>query len=167
MLHFGQLRNIGYWCVATLACALTGCSIHPLPDDVSRSSTFDIVERIRCEVHEGLQSLPLRDPHVRRIIANTTIGYDFSFAITENNDLTEGGLTFKRPTPSGFFHLDATASATRQRANTRRFRILEDLKELEKIDCSPGSRANWIGPTRSPAQLGWPRSFAHMCGSRA
>ncbi len=33
-----------------LALAATGCSMQPLPEDVSRASTYDIVARIRGEV---------------------------------------------------------------------------------------------------------------------
>ncbi len=34
---------------------LIGCSIHPLPDDVSRKTTYDIVEKIRCEAKAAVE----------------------------------------------------------------------------------------------------------------
>ena len=45
-------RPWGVWhCISALAFALSGagCAIHPLPDDVSRETTFSIVQNIRCE----------------------------------------------------------------------------------------------------------------------
>lgn len=37
---------------ATIGMLVSGCSVHPIPDDVSRYSTFDIVRNIRCEAKE-------------------------------------------------------------------------------------------------------------------
>jgi hypothetical protein len=40
---------------ASMFVAVTaGCSIHPLPDDVTRDTTFDIVEKIRCEARSAI-----------------------------------------------------------------------------------------------------------------
>lgn len=40
-----------------VACLLAGCSIHPLPDDVTHRSTFHIVQKIRCEAREALTEI--------------------------------------------------------------------------------------------------------------
>lgn len=34
--------------------AIAGCSIHPLPDDVTRDTTLEIVNKIRCEARDAL-----------------------------------------------------------------------------------------------------------------
>lgn len=36
------------------AVSLTGCAIHPLPDDVTGVSTFNIVKQIRCEARQAI-----------------------------------------------------------------------------------------------------------------
>ena len=81
---------------AALALALAGCSMHPLPEDVAPASTYDIVQRIRCEVAEGLRDFP-RNQTFKKIVDNTTIGYDFTFKITEKDSAAGGTLEFKRP----------------------------------------------------------------------
>lgn len=40
--------------VYILGIAIGGCSIHPLPEDTARDSTFDIVKKIRCEAREAI-----------------------------------------------------------------------------------------------------------------
>jgi len=124
--------------------------MHPLPENVSRASTFDIVERIRCEAKEGLLEFPQSDPANADIIKATSIGYDFEFIITEDNNATGGALKFNRPSfidATKGFNLDLSASAARQRKNTRKFRVVEDLTDLYKTDCSSATtRANWVYP---------------------
>jgi len=39
---------------------ISGCAIHPLPEDVTRETTFDIVEKIRCEGREALDNISVR-----------------------------------------------------------------------------------------------------------
>ena len=41
-------------CTAVLAIALSGCTVHPLPDDLSPVPTEAIVAAARCELREGL-----------------------------------------------------------------------------------------------------------------
>ncbi len=42
--------------MTTLAAGVAGCSMHPLPEDVTRASTVDIVRKIRCEARDALIS---------------------------------------------------------------------------------------------------------------
>lgn len=53
-----------------LSCILGGCSIHPLPDDISRKNTVEIVDSIRCEsywaVHDEVQYRIDRSPRLKR-----------------------------------------------------------------------------------------------------
>src|SRR3954468_2470057 len=62
---------------------LIGCSIHPLPDDVSRSSTYDIVQKVRCEAKAAVEEYG-------RGFANASIVYNFTFNINEHNDASAG-----------------------------------------------------------------------------
>src|SRR5262245_61678744 len=119
-----------------------GCSMHPLPEDVSRKNTYDIVKKIRCEVAEGLHAYAATD----LVVANTFIGYDFDFDITETNNLgtngTRGSLTLEQKllSPSGTFKLDVRPFAESSRQTQRTFRIIERLKDLKKLNgqqCSP------------------------------
>jgi len=48
------LCGILSWATVALAAALAGCSIQPLPQDVARLDTFEIVQRIRCEAREAV-----------------------------------------------------------------------------------------------------------------
>lgn len=39
---------------------LAGCAIHPLPEDVTRETTYAIVQKIRCEAREALDDISVR-----------------------------------------------------------------------------------------------------------
>lgn len=141
-VHWGGSR-VG--AILVVACSLWGCSVHPLPDDVSKASTVDIVERIRCEVQEGLLRFASTDAHARKIIEGTTIGFEFEFVMHEVNAAAEGTLEFERPAFKGMtkFELDLGAAASSRRDNKRVFRALEDLREIEEAECSNDrARAN-------------------------
>src|SRR5215510_3565430 len=77
-------------CAILFLIPLSGCSIHPLPGDVPRVATVDIVERMRCEAKEGLMKVmsePNRNKKVdAQIFENSWVGYDFVFDITEGNN---------------------------------------------------------------------------------
>jgi hypothetical protein len=153
--YFRAIRRAVLPCCAA---GLAACSIHPLPEDFSRASTFDIVERIRCEAQEGLRSFRRDDPDVQRIVKATTIGFDFSFAMTENNNASSGVLQFDRPSfkdPGKGFSLDLSASAARSRSNTRKFRIVETLTEIDQAKCLKSEgRRNLVYPIAGATGLG-------------
>src|SRR5262245_26100862 len=44
-------------CVIAAALVLAGCSSHPLPENVTRETTFHITEKIRCEARQALDDL--------------------------------------------------------------------------------------------------------------
>jgi hypothetical protein len=153
------LRIVGFWSVVGLTVPLLGCSMHPLPGDIPRVPTFDIVERIRCEAQEGLRSFPQNDPLIKNIVEGTTIGFDFNFTITEINDAgagSPGHLIFqKQGNGANNFTLDLSGQVHKQRDNTRRFRIIEDLKTLNSANCSrEATRANWVYPITGATGLG-------------
>jgi hypothetical protein len=46
--------------LSSSAFLIMGCSIHPLPEDVARDNTYDIVQKIRCEGREALDNISVR-----------------------------------------------------------------------------------------------------------
>jgi hypothetical protein len=46
--------------VSICAFLLGGCAIHPLPENVTRETTYDIVQKIRCEGREAVDNIALR-----------------------------------------------------------------------------------------------------------
>lgn len=150
LLHF---LSFGRCLAAGLSLGLLGCSMHPLPENISRVSTFDIVERIRCEVLEGLQEFRPDDRRANKIIAATTIGYDFSFRIEEKTGAGGGELEYRRASfksnEKGFF-LELSGGAQAERKNVRSFRIVDKLADLRvqrAANCStPVSTANGLYP---------------------
>ena len=109
-----------------------GCSIHPLPEDVTRKSTYDIVHKFRCEAKQAvLDYAPetMFDPAV--------LGYEFNFKITENNGANVTNLEFKKLfTTPAFFDLQAVASAKKTRVGERDFKIVETFADLKKTPCT-------------------------------
>ena len=155
MVHISRFR---YGVAPALALSLAGCSTYPLPDNhplnLPRASTFDIVQRVRCEAKAGLEPLRRgrRKAHVDKIVANTSIGYYFQFMITEVNNPAGGSLGFTRlwhPPSDKIFTLNLSGDASRSRINTRDFTIIEDLADVASIkaaDCPEGVGANVAYP---------------------
>lgn len=46
-----RLRSCGFLAASL---SIAGCSIHPLPDDVTRDTTLEIINKIRCEARDTL-----------------------------------------------------------------------------------------------------------------
>ena len=151
MSHSRVLRLAAVY-VFVLTSLLLGCSIHPLPGDIPRVATIDIVERMRCEAREGLKHFNPDDTLIKKILDGTTIGYDFVFHVTEGNNegtaAAPGSVTFQRPGRNeSLVSLNLTASSEKLRSNIRRFRIIEELKTLYDADCSkPKAWENLIFP---------------------
>jgi hypothetical protein len=126
------------------ALALGGCSIHPLPEDVSGKSTFAIAQSIRCEAQQALREYAA-DPKYD----TGAIAYDFSFQITEDN-LANAAPTFKDPF-SAFSSLTvgvfgagnplvtsggtAGTGGALQRVAIRKFALVDGFGELKRADC--------------------------------
>ena len=111
---------------------LGGCSVHPLPDRVTRQSTLGIVTAIRCEAQQAIfEHAP--DPAFNK----GAIGYIFNFDILEHNQAGMD-LSFKQPFISGGeFDLTLTgAKADLLRRADRRFTIVDTFEELKRADCS-------------------------------
>ena len=150
--------------VFVCAALLTGCSVHPIPDDVSPIPTEEIVKSMRCETKgaeadriafelrkDNLDILPelvlLREnmDKIRRSNSKlaekllaygaSSIAYRFEFVITEN-DTIGGELAFKWPFTKGVFDLGASAGLEKERIGHRVFETAETFAELAKLDCA-------------------------------
>jgi hypothetical protein len=150
MMHLVRFRH----CAApALALTLAGCAIHPLPENFPlnfpRASTFDIVQNVRCELKSGLERAVKgrSKAHIEKIIAATSVGYDFQFIISEDNNADAGGLDFTHKTSkTRTLSLGLDAGTRRKRTNTRTLQILERLADVQKADCSTEARANLAYP---------------------
>jgi hypothetical protein len=125
---------------AGLSSVLAGCAIHPLPDDVTRKTTNDIVGQIRCEAKRAVVD------HGRGL-KNAAIAYEFTFDITEtNNASADATWTFPFLT-GGNLSLTANAGANRIRNDNRNFKIVDSFDDLRKVDCSTETlEKDWVYP---------------------
>jgi hypothetical protein len=139
---------------------LAGCSTHPQIDDVSRTSTVDIVKSVRCEALAGLEKLyndltPAERKKAEPIITTSVIGYDFEFVMEESNraggkkEPDNGLAKLERAFTSKPSTLEISGQGKLERNNTRRFTIIEPLTELARSRDICGNRtkgANWTYP---------------------
>jgi hypothetical protein len=134
------MRPIHSLVIAVLAPILANCSTHPLVDDVTRSTTFDVVEKIRCEAKRAVID------HAQRLGADTTIAYEFTFDIHETNNAS-GDVTWTLPLTGGTFDLKASAGSNLRRDAIRNFTITDTFGDLRRAKCSPEIlEKNWIYP---------------------
>jgi hypothetical protein len=116
------------WLATLLAAGLLSCSIHPLPEDVTRKTTYEIVEAIRCEARDAIIAYALPE----RMFDNAFIGYEFQFQITEDNNAS-ASADFKHPFTGGTFTLGISGGAEKQRVGDRNFRIVESFRDLRNL----------------------------------
>jgi hypothetical protein len=129
------MRLIHGFFLAGLAPVLVNCSTHPLVEDVTRTTTFDIVRKIRCEAKRAVLDYDLM---ATNLSANTisAIAYEFTFDNTETNNAA-GDVTWNIPfLNGGSFTLVANADSTRMRESNRNFKIVDTFDELRKTRCS-------------------------------
>jgi hypothetical protein len=122
--------------VLLLLLPLTGCSIHPIPDDVSRKTTYVIVQKIRCEAKAAVEQYG-------RGLQEASIVYQFTFDINEHNDAT-AGFSLLYPGTSGTFNLSANADLNRERDGNRNFELIDSFDDLRKLDCTRDREVNWV-----------------------
>jgi hypothetical protein len=116
--------------IAALAQAgLAGCSTHPIPDDVTRVSTYGIVQQIRCEAGRAIRELA---PNY----TTAAIAYEFNFDITETDSLASGESIFTQPFSTSVFTLTLTSpSDLKSRQGVRNFRIVDSFTDARSTDC--------------------------------
>jgi hypothetical protein len=125
-----------------IALMLCGCAGHPLPENVTRKSTYAIVKAIRCEAREAIlkfASNPFYD--------KGAIGFVFDFDITEHDTASlDFGLTKLFPPGSFTMHVPPKTDLTRE--GHRRFTIVDTFGELKQAkDCTPQAiQANFAYP---------------------
>ncbi len=112
--------------------------MHPIPDDVSRKTTYDIVEKIRCEAKAAVEQYG-------QGFNDASIVYQFTFDINEHND-ANAGFTLLNPFANGTFNLAATGAANRERDGLRNFELIDSFNDLRKLNCSRDREVNWLYP---------------------
>jgi hypothetical protein len=124
--------------VLAVSSLLIGCSVHPLPDDISRKSTYDIVDKIRCEAKAAV------DQHATELI-DASIVYTFTFDIDETNNANLG-LTFLNPLKGGSVNLNTGLQSGLERRGNRNFTMIDSFDDLRKMKCTRDREANYIYP---------------------
>lgn len=122
------------------ALTLAGCATHPLPDNVTRPTTYGIVDQIRCEAKRAVVDSA-------RGFTDAAIAYEFTFHITEG-DNASADTTWTLPfLNGGSFTLFAAAGINKSRDAIRNFKIVDSFNELRRINCTPEVlEKNWIYP---------------------
>src|SRR5258708_2146031 len=121
------------WVSVVGALTLSGCAVHPLPDEVTREPTLAIVTAIRCEARAAILQ------HASAPAFNEgAIGFVFKFDITEHNHAALD-LAFHKAFPSGTFDLavkgtDAKLGGTTDvsRQAKRNFTLVDKFSELKQ-----------------------------------
>jgi hypothetical protein len=124
------MKRIALGAILAEMIALTGCSVHPLPEDYSRKGTFDIVRAIRCEARQAIL-----DHAPEPLFAPAVLGLEFTFKITENDTGNLSSLEFSRVFSSGSLTLPFNASASKDRSSDRNFKIVESFRQLKNARC--------------------------------
>ena len=134
------MRTISAALVCCLSVTLTNCSIAPIPDDVTRKSTYGIVQQIRCEARRAVID------HGQGF-ATAAIAYEFNFHIFETNNAgadATGTIPFLA---GGSFSIVGSAALNRTRDNLRNFKLVDTFDDLRKMNCSQEAlEKNWIYP---------------------
>jgi hypothetical protein len=141
------MRWIGF--VAAIAPALAGCSTFPRTEDVTRKSTLAIVHQVRCEAKRAVVDIAYNRNDPDRGLINYTstkytpinyttasIGYEFTFDITEDNNASADATWGLPYTLGGNFSLMANGSFNRIRHTKRNFKITDSFEELYNTDCA-------------------------------
>ena len=164
------------WCLSIVVStiSLTGCAIHPLPDDISRETTYSIIQKIRCEakaqviveVRELLSRS--RSPIVQSLDPEQVV---IKLATVRKNDAAIAniiekyrlsvigyGFTFRiaeenhnradanfiLPLTHSTFTLGLGASVNKDRESERKIDVLDTFEELADLDCTETT-----GPSRN------------------
>jgi hypothetical protein len=112
---------------------IAGCSTVPRQDDVTRRSTYEIVDAIRCEAAKAVGDYGT-------YYRTAAVAYEFTFDAAEEND---NSLTSSWVLPlvgGGTFGLGANAGINATRRSVRTFKIVDTFDELRAIKCPDRDR---------------------------
>jgi hypothetical protein len=125
--------------VLALSSLLIGCSTAPLPDDVSRKSTYDIIQKVRCEAKAAVDEFG-QGFHKAAIV------YNFQFNITETNDANVGFSLLDNLKGPGTIKVNAGAQANLKRYGDRNIEVIDNFSDLRHLSCTRDREANWLYP---------------------
>lgn len=143
------------------SCGLAGCSIHPLPADVTGYSTATIVRKIRCEAHDAIMKSMAEILHKKyrhqdidennvldmldkgidanswemkklQELADIGILYDFNLSGDEKNNLMLSGDIIK-PFKNGSESFSPAAGNMTERNNVRAFTVSDNFTTLVNL----------------------------------
>jgi len=143
-----------------VSCALGGCSIHPIPKDVTGYDTATIVRKIRCEARDAIRNVVLeilhrggRHQEVQEItddfslrqlslnsweqttlndVQNIGIVYDFSLQGDETDNLMLNA-TILEPFKNGMATVAPSFGNKIERNNVRTFTVSDSFASLSKL----------------------------------
>jgi hypothetical protein len=126
-----------------------GCSTHPIIDDVTRKSTYDVVEQIRCEAGRAVRDYA-------PAYVNAAIAYEFEFVIREENNANAAGTLTLPFVGGGQFTVDLAdpTQFNKTREAKRNFRIVDSFTDAKSAEC--------LGPT-PPQKYRLPDLGRHRC----
>jgi hypothetical protein len=140
------MRWIGF--ITVIAPAVAGCSTFPRTEDVTRKSTLAIVHQVRCEAKRAVVDIAYNRNNPDQTPINYTstnytpinyttasIGYEFTFDITEDNNASADATWGLPYTLGGNFSLMANGSFNRIRHTKRNFKITDSFEELYNTNC--------------------------------
>ena len=110
-----------------LSLIVAACAIHPLPEDVTGIPTNEIVQKIRCEARSAVRD-NLNNAR-RQNLSDVAIAYNFSFDMTEINNL-DPVANLSKTMHRGMFTANASGNFDRTRENIRTFTITDSFVEL-------------------------------------
>jgi len=124
------MRALPLFVSCIFAAGISGCALHPIPDDVTHISTFEIVQKIRCEAANAIRRYATdKNGNLVGYLREAAIGYDFNLAMTEDND-GSGSATFTLPFSNGRFTLGVGLGQDKQRKNERNFKLADKFSVL-------------------------------------
>lgn len=130
------MRSYFYLIAFTLC---TGCSLHPLQDDVTDLPLMAIVHKVRCEARDAIMRHDLawvpNPKKPRERIYNfdaAAIAYNFTFSANEDNGVgADAGVSV--PVHNGVFAVGFKAAESRSRKGDRVIKIADTFGDLRKL----------------------------------
>jgi hypothetical protein len=117
------------------AALLSACSTVPRDYDVTRKSTYQIVQQIRCDARRAVLD---SDSYGGAYYQTATVAYEFEFNIQEDDNAAADATWTLPYTLGGSLSLVANAGLNRTRFTKRNFKIADTFDQLRQTkDCEP------------------------------